>query len=478
MRSSSSGIAHPAHATGSERRPSFAVENEVTIAARERAVTGVKGIRDLTSPECADLRRQVRRRSQNPAALRALGRRVEMHDLHARRERRHPSGRRQRLRQDDPRLWTVRFRRPTECPAHEPATASRETRCRRIPGRGRFEALGSSGVRGPACHPAPAGAARLLTIESISRCASCFWCGAFSDFFEDAARTVRIAHVHVGARQVELGADFAHRHRLELRQAPCRRRQRAAMRRRRRHRPTAARRHPDRRRGTSEVRSANTSLEKPSTSGIAAARLLHRLRARAPTRQVIQIDVHVLRQARRALHLGSRIVLDARLFDGVAAGQVDLIDVDRAGALDVELVDVAALDRAVAVEAAQSTARAASSHRRAGAPAPARSDPSPAKSCLRASRRLRANRRRARDRRATARRSAPSSTPSRGSRVSRSVCEARSICGDLDGRRLLRARQRVDLARRLFVRATLRLIEQEVQVGRGCLRSGPCARRS
>src|SRR5579864_940434 len=36
-------------------------------------------------------------------------------------------------------------------------------------------------------------------------------------FLEDVACAVRIAHVHVGARQIELGADLAHGHRLEVR---------------------------------------------------------------------------------------------------------------------------------------------------------------------------------------------------------------------------------------------------------------------
>ena len=41
--------------------------------------------------------------------------------------------------------------------------------------------------------------------------------GAFlHDFFENAARTLRIAHVHVGARQIEFGAHFAHGHRFEF----------------------------------------------------------------------------------------------------------------------------------------------------------------------------------------------------------------------------------------------------------------------
>ena len=38
------------------------------------------------------------------------------------------------------------------------------------------------------------------------------------DLGEDAARPFGIAHVHVGPRQIELGADFAHRGRLEIRQ--------------------------------------------------------------------------------------------------------------------------------------------------------------------------------------------------------------------------------------------------------------------
>src|SRR5580698_6944824 len=38
------------------------------------------------------------------------------------------------------------------------------------------------------------------------------------DFLENAARTFRIAHVHVCPCQVELGADFAHRHRFQFRE--------------------------------------------------------------------------------------------------------------------------------------------------------------------------------------------------------------------------------------------------------------------
>src|SRR5580692_7821076 len=38
------------------------------------------------------------------------------------------------------------------------------------------------------------------------------------DFLEDAACTFRIAHVHVRPRQIELGADLAHGHRLQFRQ--------------------------------------------------------------------------------------------------------------------------------------------------------------------------------------------------------------------------------------------------------------------
>ena len=55
-------------------------------------------------------------------------------------------------------------------------------------------------------------------IESISRWASCFWPAepSCSTSLQDAARTVRIAHVHVGAREIELGAHLAHRDRLEI----------------------------------------------------------------------------------------------------------------------------------------------------------------------------------------------------------------------------------------------------------------------
>jgi hypothetical protein len=38
------------------------------------------------------------------------------------------------------------------------------------------------------------------------------------DLFEDVPRTLRVTHVHIGAREVELRADFAHGHRLEIRQ--------------------------------------------------------------------------------------------------------------------------------------------------------------------------------------------------------------------------------------------------------------------
>src|SRR5579862_8700012 len=38
------------------------------------------------------------------------------------------------------------------------------------------------------------------------------------DFLEDVARTIRVTHVHVGAGEIELGADLTHRHRLEIRQ--------------------------------------------------------------------------------------------------------------------------------------------------------------------------------------------------------------------------------------------------------------------
>ncbi len=38
------------------------------------------------------------------------------------------------------------------------------------------------------------------------------------DFLENAARAFRIAHVHVGSRQIQLGAHFAHGHRLHFRQ--------------------------------------------------------------------------------------------------------------------------------------------------------------------------------------------------------------------------------------------------------------------
>src|SRR3982074_3071207 len=42
--------------------------------------------------------------------------------------------------------------------------------------------------------------------------------GAFlHDLVENAARTLRIAHVHVCPRQIQLGADFAHGHRFQFR---------------------------------------------------------------------------------------------------------------------------------------------------------------------------------------------------------------------------------------------------------------------
>jgi len=54
--------------------------------------------------------------------------------------------------------------------------------------------------------------------DSIRREASCFWLAepSCTTSSENAARTFRIAHVHIGACQIELGPDLAHGHGLEL----------------------------------------------------------------------------------------------------------------------------------------------------------------------------------------------------------------------------------------------------------------------
>src|SRR5271154_5690189 len=39
------------------------------------------------------------------------------------------------------------------------------------------------------------------------------------DFLENAASAFRITHVHVGSRQIQLGPNFAHGHRLHFRNA-------------------------------------------------------------------------------------------------------------------------------------------------------------------------------------------------------------------------------------------------------------------
>ena len=75
-------IPNPAHAIGLDRRPRPAVQDDVAIGSRERAVAGMEGVRDFAGPENADLRRQIRGRAQNPAALGARGLRIEMDHLH------------------------------------------------------------------------------------------------------------------------------------------------------------------------------------------------------------------------------------------------------------------------------------------------------------------------------------------------------------------------------------------------------------
>jgi len=75
-------IAHPTDAMRCERRSRRAVENEISVAARERAISRMECIRHFARPECTDLRRQMRVCAEHPAALAAHRCRVEVHNLH------------------------------------------------------------------------------------------------------------------------------------------------------------------------------------------------------------------------------------------------------------------------------------------------------------------------------------------------------------------------------------------------------------
>src|SRR5688572_32215657 len=44
-------IPNPAHAISLDRRPRPAVQDDVAIGSRERAVAGMEGVRDIASPE-------------------------------------------------------------------------------------------------------------------------------------------------------------------------------------------------------------------------------------------------------------------------------------------------------------------------------------------------------------------------------------------------------------------------------------------
>src|SRR6185369_4320592 len=152
-------IANPAHTIGRERGTRRAVQDHVTIGARYRAVTGVESLRNLARPERADLRRQVGRRAQNPGTLGARGLRIEVDDLHA---GVHagigPTGR----RDFD---WVIRDagERP-----FDDRLDPHSVRLRLPVAEGRAVVLQAEGDSG-------------YLIDSIRRCASCFWLALPSD---------------------------------------------------------------------------------------------------------------------------------------------------------------------------------------------------------------------------------------------------------------------------------------------------------
>ena len=83
MRSASSGSRTQLTRSAASAGRARAIQNEVAIAARERAVARVKGVGDFARPQHADLRRQIRGRARAPSRARVrIGVRIEVHDLH------------------------------------------------------------------------------------------------------------------------------------------------------------------------------------------------------------------------------------------------------------------------------------------------------------------------------------------------------------------------------------------------------------
>ena len=173
-------IAHPADALGSERRPRRAVQDHVAIAARERAVAGVKGLRNLAGPQHADLLRADSSSHPAPSRARCASRlRIEMHDLH----RGVDAGIGAAGSHDFDRMIGNRGQRGFDDRLDAERMRLRLPAAKALPSYSRPRAMrgmrpGQSLVRGAAKARAILhGVLTVLAIESSRRCASCFWFG-------------------------------------------------------------------------------------------------------------------------------------------------------------------------------------------------------------------------------------------------------------------------------------------------------------